>query len=127
MDIINDDDLIAARQSCRALAAEIGFGYTDQSMVAAVITELARNILDYAGRGEVLFHSIENGGRRGMVVIARDQGPGIANIKMAMQASYRVAGGLGLGLRGVQGLVDSVDIISGPDSGTTVTARKWLS
>src|SRR5688572_9681574 len=101
MDIINDDDVTAARQSCRALAAEIGFGYTDQTMVAAVITELARNILDYAGRGEVLFHSIENGGRRDMVVIARDQGPGIANIKMAMQASYRVAGGLGLGLRGL--------------------------
>jgi serine/threonine-protein kinase RsbT len=127
MDINTDDDVIAARQSCRALAAEIGFPYTDQAMVASVITELARNILDYAGRGEVLFHPIEDGGRRGMVVIARDQGPGIANVKMALQASYRVAGGLGLGLRGVQGLMDSLDIISGPNSGTTVTARKWLS
>lgn len=127
MDIVNDDDVIAARQKVRMLAAEIGFSRTDQAMLAAVITELACNILDYAGRGEVLFQAIEGDGRRGITVIARDQGPGIPNLKEALQASYSVAGGLGLGLRGVKGLMDSLDIISVPGRGTTVTARKWRS
>ena len=125
VDILNDDDVIAARQKGRMLAAEIRFSPTDQAMLAAVITELARNILDYAVRGEVLFHAIEDVGRRGIAVIARDHGPGIPNIKEALQASYSVAGGLGLGLRGVKGLMDSLDIISVPGKGTTVTARKW--
>lgn len=127
VDILNDDDVIAARQKVRMLAAEIGFSPMQQAMLAAVITELAQNIIDHAGRGEVLFHGIEDSGRRGIALIARDQGPGILDIKEAMQASYTVAGGLGLGLRGVKGLVDSLEIISGPGRGTTVTARKWPS
>lgn len=127
MDIISDDDVIAARQKGRMLAAEIGFSPTDRAMLAAVITELARNIVAYAGRGEVLFHAIEDVGRRGIAVIARDHGPGIPNVKEALQASYSVAGGLGLGLKGVKGLMDSLDIVSVPGKGTTVTARKWQS
>jgi len=125
VDIVNDDDVIAARQKCRMLAAEVGFSPLDQAMLAAVITELARNIVEYAGRGEVQLHPIEDAGRRGVAVVARDHGPGIPNIKEALQASYSVAGGLGLGLRGVKGLMDSLDIISVPGKGTTVTARKW--
>ena len=125
--ILNDDDVIAARQKGRMLAAQIGFSPTYQAMMAAVITELARNIVDYAGGGELLFHAIEDVGRRGIAVIARDHGPGIPNIKEALQASYSVAGGLGLGLRGVKGLMDSLEIISVPGKGTTVTARKWQS
>jgi serine/threonine-protein kinase RsbT len=127
VDIVNEDDVIAGRRKVRMLAAEIGFSPAEWAMLAAVITELSRNILDYAGRGEVLFHAIEDGGRRGIAVIARDHGPGIPNIKEALQASYSVAGGLGVGLRGVKGLMDSLEIISVPGKGTTVTARKWLS
>jgi len=127
VNIVSDDDVIAARQKGRRLAAEIGFSPTDQAMVAAVIAELGRNLVDYAGGGELLFHAIGDVGRQGVAVIARDHGPGIANIKEALQASYRVAGGLGLGLRGVKGIVDSLDIVSVPGKGTTVTARKWQS
>jgi serine/threonine-protein kinase RsbT len=127
VDIVNDDDVITARQKCRMLAAEIGFSSTDQAMLAAVITELARNILDYAGRGELLLNAIKNVDRRGIAIIARDDGPGIPNIKEALQASYSVAGGLGLGLRGAKGLMDSLEIISVPGKGTTVNARKWQS
>ena len=127
VDIGNDDDVIAARQHGRRLAAELGFPPTHQAMLAAVITELARNILDYAVRGEMVFQAIEGAGRRGIAVIARDQGPGIPNVQEALTASYSVAGGLGLGLRGVKGLMDSLDIISVPGKGTTVTARKWRS
>ena len=127
IDIVTDDDVISARQQGRMLAAEVGLPPLDQAMVAAAITELASNILVYAGRGEMLFHSIEDLGRRGIAVIARDVGPGIPKLKEALEASYAVAGGLGLGLRGVKGLMDSLEIISVPGRGTTVTARKWSS
>jgi serine/threonine-protein kinase RsbT len=125
MDIRNDDDVIVARQKGRLLAGEIGFSTMEQAMLAAVITELARNIVDYAGRGEMLFQAVEDQGRRGIVVIARDEGPGIPNLKEALQASYSIAGGLGLGLRGIKALMDSLDIVSVPGKRTTVTARKW--
>ncbi len=127
MNIVNDDDVIAARQAGRMLAAETGFPAREQAMLAAVITELARNILDHAEGGEILIRAIEDSGRRGIAVIARDHGPGIPNIKDTVESSYSVAGGLGLGLRGVKGLVDSLDIISVPGKGTTVTAKKWQS
>ena len=127
VDILNDEDVIAARQQGRTMAAELGFSPTHQAMMAAVITELARNIVEYAGGGELLFQPIEDVGRRGIAVIARDRGPGIPNIKIALQATYSVAGGLGLGLSGVKGLMDSLEIISVPGKGTTVTARKWQS
>ena len=125
MDIANDDDVIAARRKARHFAGELGFSPTEQAMLAAVITELASNITEYAGRGEVLLHAIEETGRRGIAVIARDHGPGIPNIKDTLRASYAVAGGLGLGLSGVKALMDSLEIISVPGKGTTVTARKW--
>jgi serine/threonine-protein kinase RsbT len=127
VDIVTDDDVVAARQQGRKLAADLGFSPMDRAMLAAVITELARNIIDHAGRGEVHFHAIEDAGRHGISVVARDRGPGIPNIKEALQASYSVAGGLGLGLRGAKGLMDSLEIISAPGRGTTVTGRKWLA
>jgi serine/threonine-protein kinase RsbT len=127
VDIVTDDDVVAARQKGRKLAADMGFPPVDRAMLAAVITELARNIVEHAGRGEVYFQAIEDAGRRGIAVVARDQGPGIPNIKQALQASYSVAGGLGLGLRGAKGLMDNLDIISAPGRGTTVTGRKWLA
>ena len=125
MDISNDDDVIVACRQTRQLAREIGFSSTEQAMLASVITELARNITEYAGQGEILLQSIEETGRRGITVIARDHGPGIPNIKDALQSSYAVAGGLGLGLNGVKALMDTLEIISVPGKGTTVTARKW--
>lgn len=125
VDIRNDDDIIAARLKGRMLAAELGFSAIGQAMLASVVTELARNILDYANDGELLVQVSEGSGRRGVSIIARDRGPGIANIKIALQASYSVAAGLGLGLRGVKGLMDTFDIISVPGKGTTVTTVKW--
>ena len=120
-----DIDIIDARQKGRRLAAEIGFSATDQAMVAAAITELGRNIIEYAERGEILLEVIENRGQRGIAITAGDHGPGIPDIKGALQGSYSVTSGLGLGLRGVKGLMDSLDIISVPGKGTTVTTRKW--
>jgi len=127
VDIATDDDVISARREGRKLAAEIGFPPGEQTMLAAVITELACNILAHAGRGELRLEAIENAGRRGIAVMAIDHGPGIPNIKDALQASYSVAAGLGLGLRGVKGLMDTLEIISVPGTGTTVTARKLSS
>ena len=127
VDIVSNYDVIAVRQKVRLLAAEIGFSPTDQVMLAAAVTELARNILGYAGRGELLLHAIEEAGRRGIAVVARDRGPGIPDVEKALQTPYSVAAGLGGGLRGVKGLMDSLEIISIPGKGTTVTARKWQS
>jgi serine/threonine-protein kinase RsbT len=125
VDILDDDDVIAARQKGRMLAAGIGFSSVDQAILAAVVTELARNIVDYAGHGQLLFQTVQEVGRCGIVVTARDQGRGIPHVQEALQTSHSVAGGLGVGLSGIKGLMDSLDIISVPGKGTTVTARKW--
>lgn len=128
VNIVKDDDVIAARQQGRMLAADLGFPPMDQVMLASVITELARNVLDHAKGGDLLLQAIrDHAGRRGMAIIAHDNGPGIPNIRDALEASYSVAAGLGLGLRGVKALMDSLDIVSVPGRGTTVTARKWQS
>ena len=127
LEIANEDDVIAARRRIRQQAADMGFPPTVQAVLAAVLTELARNMIDYAGRGEVHLQDRAHTGRRGLEIVARDHGPGIPNIRETLRSSYSVAGGLGLGLRGIRGLVDTLDIVSVPGKGTTVTARKWRS
>ena len=108
------------------MAAELGFPITDLVMIATSISELARNIVLYAKRGEVILGvTIDKLGKRGIVVVARDDGPGIRDVKQAMQSGYSTSGGLGLGLPGVRRLMDDFQIISEPGKGTIVTARKW--
>lgn len=124
--IRSEGDVVGARQQGRALAAEIGFSASDQAVIATAISELVRNIIQFARKGEVLLGEIEDAGRRGLMVIARDEGPGIRDVAMAMQDSFSTADGLGLGLPGVKRLMDDFEIVSVVGKGTTVTARKWL-
>ena len=124
--ILSDSDVVRARQVGRTLAASIGFSQTDQALIATAISELARNIVLYARSGEVRVDALTNGGRRGMVVVARDDGPGIADVERAMEPGFSTSGGLGLGLPGVRRLMDDIKIESKRGRGTTVTARKWL-
>jgi serine/threonine-protein kinase RsbT len=124
--ILSDTDVVRARQVGRTLAASIGFSQTDQALIATAISELARNIVLYARSGEVRVDALTNGGRRGMVVVARDDGPGIADVERAMEPGFSTSGGLGLGLPGVRRLMDDIKIESKRGRGTTVTARKWL-
>lgn len=123
--IRSDADTVTARQQGRALAAELGLSSSDQALVATAISELARNIVEYAQRGEIILELAEHGSRRGVVVIARDDGPGIPDIERAMQDGFTTGHGLGLGLPGARRLMDEFEIISKVGKGTTVVVKKW--
>lgn len=123
--INSDSDIVAARQRGREVASLLGFTQTDATLIATAISELARNIVTYAKQGEIVIRNVQLGDRMGIVVVARDNGPGIANISQAMQDGFSTSGSLGLGLPGVKRLMDEFDIVSDPKSGTTVTIKKW--
>ena len=120
-----DVDIITARQRGRDLGVELGFPKTELALIATAISELARNILTYAGEGEIEVSIDESGGRRGLVIVARDEGPGIADIDLALTDGWTSGGGLGLGLSGARRLVDEFDLASKPGEGTSVTVVKW--
>jgi serine/threonine-protein kinase RsbT len=126
--IESDNDVVTARQRARELAARLELTSTDQTLLATAISEVARNITTYATRGEVLLSIVREAGppaREGIRVVARDRGPGIADLDLAMQDGYTSGGGLGLGLPGARRLVDEFDIETAPSVGTTVTLVKW--
>jgi len=119
------NDIVTARLEGRALAERLGFSPGEATLVATAISELARNIVQYAGKGDIVLRSAHNGKRNGIVVIARDQGPGIGDVRLAVRAGYSTSGGLGLGLPGVRRIVDDFQIVSERQLGTTVTVTKW--
>ena len=126
--INSPNDILVARQNGRSLARQVGFSSpTDLTLIATAISELARNIVYYAKQGEVVLDTIQQNGKSGISIVAKDKGPGITNIAQAMQAGYSTSGGLGLGLPGVQRLMDQFEIVSNVGKGTTVTAIKWVS
>jgi len=106
---------------------ELGFPSTDVTLIAAAISEVARNIVDHATRGEVIIYQVHNGTKAGVMIIARDEGPGIADIPQAMQYGFSTRKGLGVGLPGAKWLMDEFDIVSHVGKGTTVTMKKWLN
>ena len=123
--ITTDTDVVVARQKGRELAVELGFVSTDSTLLATAISELARNIVRYAKHGEIVIAPTQSGDRVGITVVARDKGPGIASMPLAMQDGYSTSGGLGLGLPGVKRLMDEFHLVSDANSGTTVTIKKW--
>lgn len=123
--IRSDRDILAARQKGRAMASEMGFTSGNLTLIATAISELARNIVLYARRGEIVLSRIDEDGRQGIAVTALDEGPGIPDIALAMQSGYSTSGSLGLGLPGVRRLMDEFGIDSTPGRGTVVTAKKW--
>ncbi len=121
-------DIVTARQRGRALALELGFNGADVTLIAAAISEVARNIVDHAKKGEITMagvHSAQNGGKTGIQIIARDEGPGIRDVAQAMQYGYSTRKGLGVGLPGAKWLMDEFDIASEVGRGTTITMKKW--
>jgi serine/threonine-protein kinase RsbT len=124
--IESDADVVTARQRARSLAVRLEMSGTDQTLLATAISEVARNITAYAVRGEVSLELVRDGrGRRGIRVVASDQGPGIVDLERALTDGYTTAGGLGLGLPGARRLVDHFEIQTAPGKGTTVTLIKW--
>jgi len=124
--IINEWDIVAARQLGRNVAKELGFGTVDQARITTAISELARNIYLYAGQGSVSIEKLNINGKSGLKIIAEDQGPGIEDIRRVMEDGYTTSGGLGAGLPGAKRLMDDFDISSSVGEGTNIQAVKWL-
>lgn len=109
------------------MAIELGFTGSAPTVIATAISEVARNIVAYAVRGEIVLSPIQDGQRRGMMVVARDEGPGIPDIERAMEDGYSTGKGLGLGLPGARRLMDEFEIVSQVGRGTAVTMKKWIA
>jgi serine/threonine-protein kinase RsbT len=125
--IEGDDDIVVARGEVRALAASLGFNLLDQTRLATVASELARNVVKYARTGRLIAQPTNNSqGRAGLRLIFEDQGPGIADIEAAMRDGYSTSKGLGKGLPGSRRLVDEFSIDSAPGRGTRITVVRWL-
>ena len=122
----NERDIVTARQKGRELAAAIGFRSVAQTLVALAISEIARNIISYAVRGTIALATLDEGGRRGILIVATDAGPGIPDIELAMRDGYSTGKSLGVGLPGAKRVVDDFELASSPGKGTTVTMKKWL-
>lgn len=124
--LINSDiDVVEARQKGRSLAEKMGFSSTELALIATAISELARNIVEHAGSGEIILFSAHQPDKKGITVIASDKGQGIPNIALAMQDGYSTKRGLGLGLSGAKRLMDEFEITSDVGKGTTVIVKKW--
>ncbi|WP_404433283.1 anti-sigma regulatory factor [Sutcliffiella horikoshii] len=124
--IRNEWDIVAARQMGRNVAKDLGFGTVDQARITTAISELARNIYLYAGTGQICIEEMDEYGKRGLKVIATDDGPGIPDIRQVMEDGFSTSGGLGAGLPGVKRLMDSFQIDSSSGEGTTIHAVKWV-
>jgi serine/threonine-protein kinase RsbT len=124
--IDSEIDIVTARQKGREMAARMGFSSTELTLIATAISEVARNIVEYARDGEISLSAVEQGDKRGVVVMACDNGPGIPDIKLAMQDGYSTGKSLGLGLPGAKRLMDEFEIVSEVGKGTKITMKKWL-
>jgi RNA polymerase sigma factor (sigma-70 family) len=134
--VVNDDetqvsvsanpDVVVARQEGRKIAARAGFKAAELAVIATAISEIARNIVKFAKRGEILISVVIENERTGVTVVARDVGPGIPDVDRALQDGFSTYGGLGLGLPGAKRLMDEFEIVSEVGKGTTVTMTKWL-
>lgn len=123
--IKSSGDVVSVRQAVRAAAMEQGFSLVDQTKLVTAASELARNTLDYGGGGTVRVEIIVEGIRKGVRLNFKDQGPGIADIELAMRDGYTSGGGLGLGLGGAKRLVNEFHIDSAPGKGTSITITRW--
>jgi serine/threonine-protein kinase RsbT len=120
-----DADVVIARKRGRELAAQVGFSATQLTIIATAISEIARNIVMFAERGELVVSLVGESGRQGVTVVARDAGPGIPDLERALQDGYSGYGGMGLGLAGSRRLMDEFEITTEVDKGTMVTMTKW--
>ncbi|MEW1614581.1 MULTISPECIES: ATP-binding protein [unclassified Streptomyces] len=124
-EIVQNDDVVRARQQVRAFAQECRLSLVDQTKFITAASELARNTLVYGGGGEMRAGLVENNGRRGVAAVFADSGPGIPDIELALTDGWTSGGGLGLGLSGARRLVDEFFLDTEAGRGTSVTIVKW--
>lgn len=122
----SEHDLIKIRKYGRELAKEIGFKAIDQTLITAAISEICRNVIEYAGYGEVRFEVKDINGITCYIITVKDEGPGIENLEAALREGFSSGEGLGIGLPGTKRLMDEFNIKSSPGKGTTVEMYKYL-
>ncbi len=125
IEIRSSNDLVPVRRTVRAWAVELGFSLVDQTKIVTAASELARNIVDYAGSGRLKLEALNDGARHGLRLTFEDDGPGIPDIERAMKDGYTTGGGLGLGLGGARRLSNEFQIESRVGQGTRVTITRW--
>jgi serine/threonine-protein kinase RsbT len=125
--IQNSADIVAARQQGRALASIVGFSHSNLTIIATAISEVARNIVEYAKEGEIVITLIDDATKKGVEIVASDQGPGIPDISTVMRDGFSTGKGLGIGLPGARRLMDEFAIASAVGTGTIVTMKKWVA
>jgi serine/threonine-protein kinase RsbT len=126
VDIYTEWDIVAARQLGRNEAKKSGFGTVDQARITTAISELARNIYLYAGKGKIEIKRLSENDFFGITIIASDEGPGIPDMRKVMEDGFSTSGGLGAGMPGVKRLMDEFKVETEPGVGTVITATKWL-
>lgn len=119
------EDVVRLRQAVRERAVAVGLTLVDQTKIVTAASELGRNTIQYGGGGAVRIETVANGSRRGLRLEFTDQGPGIADVDLAMKDGYTTGGGLGLGLSGAKRLSDHFEIESSPGKGTRVAIIRW--
>jgi serine/threonine-protein kinase RsbT len=124
MMISSERDIVVARQRGRTYVLQLGFSSPEATLIATAISELARNIVLYAKEGQIELQSVEQNGRPGVLVIARDDGPGISDVLRAT-IDAPSGGGSVMGLRAMKRLVDEFEIESRAGEGTRVAVKKW--
>lgn len=124
--VSSDKDVVQVREHAREVAGTLGFTTNDRTLITTVVSEICRNILEYAQKGQVAIKPLYLNSKRGICITASDDGPGIADIKMAMQDGYSTGRGMGVGLPGSKRIMDEFDIQSKPGKGTKITMCKWL-
>ncbi|AKK00524.1 anti-sigma regulatory factor [Pseudomonas sp. MS646] len=120
-----EQDVVLARQAARKLATECGMRLIDLTKLVTAVSELARNTMVYGGGGDMDWQILDEGDRVGLRLVFRDEGPGIADIKLAMTDGWTSGGGLGLGLTGAKRLVDEFELDTEPGKGTRITITRW--
>jgi len=123
----DENELLAVRQIVKKAAQSIGFGIVDQTRLVTAVSEISRNAFEYAGKGVMLLEQVEDKMETGLRVVITDQGPGIADIELAMTDGYTSGRGMGKGLSGAKRLADEFSIQSNADEGTEIAIIKWLS
>ncbi len=123
--ILADEDVVRARQLVRTLAVSAKLSLVDQTKLVTAASELARNTLVYGKGGHMEAMTVRNERHAGVRLYFADEGPGIADLELAMTDGYTSGSGLGLGLSGTRRLVDEFDIDTAPNEGTRITIIKW--
>jgi serine/threonine-protein kinase RsbT len=123
--VVSEADVVAARQAVRRWAEELRFSLVDQTKLVTAASELARNTVVYGGGGVMRLQVLSEGGRNGLRLTFKDEGPGIPDIELALRDGYTTGQGLGLGLGGAKRLVNQFEIESTPGEGTRVIVTRW--